>query len=182
MNRTQQLIEHTESMLRNVDMLLQVLDQSKADLKAQAVALREELAQLKKVPHSPRFVKYGHLASEESASSSPEPATLKSMHGDERRATLRRKGNPVPIDFLTHHDMGEPLSGWVMDRSLGGLSLLTDEEIPEGTFLSIRPTNAPSSFLWIECQVRNCKRERNSWRIGLQFMQEVTWEELRLFG
>jgi hypothetical protein len=61
----------------------------------------------------------------------------------DRRRSLRRKGNPVEILLGECEATREPLRGWVLDRSTGGLCLLTSEEIAPGTMLRVRACQAP---------------------------------------
>ena len=76
----------------------------------------------------------------------------------------------------------EPFQGWVIDRSSGGLCLLVDQQVKPGLVLSVRPTKCHPSFPWVQIRVRSCRAERNSWNLGCQFEQKMTWTELQLFG
>jgi hypothetical protein len=100
----------------------------------------------------------------------------------ERRASPRRKGNPVPVAIANGDEKAEPIQGWVVDRSSGGLRLLVDDAVPAGTVLKVRPTKAPPSFPWLQVKVKSCYPERKSWKLGCQFVQKVSWEQLQQFG
>jgi hypothetical protein len=100
----------------------------------------------------------------------------------EKRTSLRRKGKPVPIllrDAQASQDLGE---GWVLDRSRGGLYLVVPEPVAEGTFLSLRPVQAPDTMPWVRVQVRRCRPKGKRWGLGCRFESEVPWGELLQFG
>src|SRR5690348_8363345 len=50
----------------------------------------------------------------------------------ERRRALRRKGNSIEILVGDGDAAAEPVRGWVIDRSTGGLCLLLSEEVALG--------------------------------------------------
>src|SRR5207253_212568 len=58
----------------------------------------------------------------------------------ERRASVRRGGNPVSVLVTPTEHRTDPLSGWVLNRSSGGLGLLVDEALEIGTVVSVQPT------------------------------------------
>ncbi len=101
---------------------------------------------------------------------------------DERRSSLRLSGKPVSLRVRRPGSADDEFSCWVVDRSSGGLGIMSDENIAEGAVLSVRPTNAPEECPWIEVKVKYCKPEKGSWRIGCQFTHKMTWDKLRLFG
>jgi len=74
------------------------------------------------------------------------------------------------------------MNGWVLNRSGGGLCLLVDEEIAPGTVLTVTPHLGPATFEWIQVEVKSCRPERQSWLLGCQFLQKLSWDDLRPFG
>jgi len=78
--------------------------------------------------------------------------------------------------------MGEPTQGWVVDRSSGGVRILTDQSYALGSMLSVRPTKAPGTFPWIKIKVKSCRPERSSWSLGCQFVVKPSWAEMQMFG
>jgi hypothetical protein len=99
-----------------------------------------------------------------------------------QRTAPRRAGNPVPVLLSVPGSGGEPLQGWVLDRSSGGLRILIDQAFKADALLNVRPTKAHSSFPWIEVEVRSCQPERGSYNVGCQFTRKLTWAELQMFG
>jgi hypothetical protein len=181
------LIERTQSLLGQVQALHDLVESLRNDLIEHEEALLAQLALLEaeKPPEVMEQPKPRKLAPAPIVTEKPPPAAapeLKAVHGKERRASLRRKGNPVSVQVSDVEAMAEPFSGWIVDRSLGGVCVLTDFEFPVGTRLTVRPASAPETFPWIHTAVRSCRQERSSWKLGLQFAQPVTWEELRMFG
>lgn len=100
----------------------------------------------------------------------------------DRRAQPRRKGNPVSVQVSNSGATTEPMQGWVVDRSTGGLRLLVDQEIKPGTVLSVRPSKSHPGFTWVQIKVKSCRPERSSYNLGCQFMRKLTWTELQVFG
>ncbi len=100
----------------------------------------------------------------------------------ERRAEPRRKGNPVSVQVTHAPSGGDPVQGWVVDRSSGGLRILVDQEIKPGTVLNVRPTKSHPGFTWVQVKVKSCRPERSSYNLGCQFTRKLTWTELQVFG
>ena len=97
----------------------------------------------------------------------------------DRRATPRRPGNAVAIDL---QDGTALLEGWVRNRSLGGLCLLVDRAVPDGTPLKVRPHKAPDSVPWTTVKVKDCRPDDGWWELNCQFVQTPSWNVLLLFG
>ena len=102
--------------------------------------------------------------------------------GSERRTAPRRKGNPVPVKINDPTSNTEPLDGWVVDRSSGGVRILTDQSFKQGAQLTVRPAKAHAGFPWIKIEVRSCSPERGSFSLGCMFQQKPSWAELQGFG
>ena len=77
---------------------------------------------------------------------------------------------------------GEPLRGWVVNRSQVGLGLLVEEALEIGTVVQISPNTPGMNNLWFTVGVIHCAPERIRWRVGVQFGKHMSWDELRLFG
>ncbi len=98
----------------------------------------------------------------------------------ERRQSARRAGNIVSVQV--RRGAGELLSGWILDRSIGGLGLLMDEEIAVDTALYVRPTAASEDTPWIKAEARYSVSMGGSYRLGCRFVNNPTWQQLRVFG
>lgn len=114
----------------------------------------------------------------------PTPQPDPFVHGSasERRASLRRGGNPVAVLISDAETKLPPFQGWVLDRSMGGLCLSVDQAVPTGTVLSVRAANAPPNVSWVQVEVKNCRQEGSAWELGCQFLRTPTWGVLLLFG
>jgi len=100
----------------------------------------------------------------------------------ERRAASRRKGNPVEV-LITDADAAlEPVRGWVINRSIGGLCLLMSEELAPGTLLSVKPRQGPFGTPWVQAEVRCCNKDRSGYQVGCEFLRTPPWAVLLLFG
>lgn len=159
MDNTDQLIARTEDLLGQIETLQSVIHQLHADLRAHTDQLGQQLVKLRKQP----------------------PALPARPTGAaERRATPRRKGNPVPV-YMSSGE-GVTSRGWVVDRSLGGLRLMVDEARGPGTVLGVRPVKVHDDFPWVQVRVKNCYAERKSWNLNCQFMEKISGEDLQQFG
>jgi len=157
MDDSEKQIMEKERLLNDLEARLKAVDRIKRDLSGQAQNLRRQLSELRK------------------------PKNQRSPPEKERRATPRRQGNVVSVT-LTAHGREHSLSGWVMNRSGGGLCLLVDEEVPPGTVLTVTPHLGLIAFEWIQVEVKSCRPERKSWLLGCQFLHKHSWDDLRPFG
>jgi hypothetical protein len=100
----------------------------------------------------------------------------------ERRVALRRGGNPVAILISDAEAHAEPHPGWVVDRSTGGLCLSVPDAVAEGTVLSVRTTNAPTTVPWVQIEVKNCRLVGKEYELGCRFVRTPPWSVMLLFG
>ncbi len=172
MSTLQELIQRTEWLQHQVEEQQQTLDRLHGEL----VRHREELsARLDEPSHLPAVIS--------AADAEPEPITTADQDAESNRRSLpRRRGNPVPILIRRSATDAEPIAGWVIDRSPEGLCVLADREANVGALLSIRPTHHAEALQWFPIRIRNCRLERSAWILGCQFIQELSWDELRLFN
>jgi hypothetical protein len=114
----------------------------------------------------------------------PEPSIDPFVEGvfGEKRAALRRQGNPVAVLISDAKAAATPYYGWVLDRSVGGLLLSVETAVAVGTVMSVRPTNAPETAPWVQVEVKHCQEEGRTWRLGCQFLKTPSWGVLLLFG
>ena len=81
-----------------------------------------------------------------------------------------------------HNDREEPLHGWLLNRSTGGVALLVEEALETETTVQITPDAPGGAQRWVEVRVVYCCVERIRWRVGCQFLRRLPWDELRMFG
>jgi hypothetical protein len=101
----------------------------------------------------------------------------------ERRLAPRRYGDPVEVRLKSyeHADANCGSTGWVRDRSQGGLALSTDKPLDVGTWLRIRPTIVPDDVAWVDVLVKDVRPQGPRWVLGCQFVEEPPRELLLLF-
>ena len=101
----------------------------------------------------------------------------------EHRKSFRRTGNPIDVQYALPDAKKQPRLGWVFDRSVGGLGLVTAEAYSEGTVLAVRPSNGGDVAPWIEIEVRSCRPDSSGgFELGCQFLKTPPWSVLLLFG
>jgi hypothetical protein len=184
-------IEQKESLLAELEARLQALERIKRELSAQAQILRHQLAELKKAGNgtapvsgkerrsSPR--RQGNLVSVTIIQEvSKEESSTASAPGDVPEGNSCAEKGPAHPSSLASRP--SPMTGWVLNRSGGGLCLLVDDEVTPGTVLTVTPNIGPASFEWIQVEVKSCRPERQSWHLGCQFLQKLCWDDLRPFG
>jgi hypothetical protein len=98
------------------------------------------------------------------------------------RVAIRRSETSVPILILDPNDPDRPRNGFVVNRSLGGLGLALDDPVNVGTRLRLRPCDAPETTVWVEVEVRGCRRQGRSWEIGCQYVVMPSYNVMMLFG
>ena len=99
----------------------------------------------------------------------------------DRRGSKRRWLNPIPVRFIAPTD-AEPLNGIVVNRSAGGLAILTNHDFPEGTILMVRPLEAPESVPSVKVAVRHSRKAGGMRMLGCQYVQELPWNVKVWFG
>ena len=117
---------------------------------------------------------------------SRKPAEYDDDDGDDsfadRRASIRREGTPVQILMTAPSLRNGQGSGYVLDRSTGGLRVAVKSEIAAGTAMQVRAANAPESVPWVTVQVRSCRDSGPHFELGCEFEQTPPWNVLLLFG
>jgi PilZ domain len=101
--------------------------------------------------------------------------------GAERRRSRRRWFNPTVVSFYSPLQ-NEPLHGIVVNRSTGGLGMLSDAEFPEGTILFVRAVEAPAFISPVKVHVRHSRQAGRMWLVGCQFCDELPWNVKVWFG
>jgi hypothetical protein len=102
--------------------------------------------------------------------------------GAERRAHPRRSGNPISVLVTTEENADEPLRGFVLNYSAGGLGLLVEDALEVDTVVRVRPEGPLAGGPWVPVRVVYCLAERVRWRVGCQFLNTMSWGELRKFA
>ncbi|MBY0528192.1 MAG: PilZ domain-containing protein [Gemmataceae bacterium] len=100
----------------------------------------------------------------------------------ERRESYRRKGARVRVELADAEGGNELGSAWVVDRSAGGLCLLSTTELPAGVIFSVRPVHAPNGTPWARAEVKSCREADGEWEIGCKFVRQPSWSMMLLFG
>jgi hypothetical protein len=72
-------------------------------------------------------------------------------------------------------------TGWVRDRSPGGLGLATERPLDVGTWLRVRPTIVPDDVAWVDVLVKDVRPQGPRWVLGCQFVEVPPRELLMLF-
>jgi hypothetical protein len=102
--------------------------------------------------------------------------------GAEQRIGLRRTGNLISVLLAINPEWEEPLRGWVLNRSTGGLGLLVEDPLEVGSECYVRPSSDDFSSYWFPIRIISCARDHLRWRIGCQFLKDYSWSDLRGFG
>ncbi|MEZ6141735.1 MAG: PilZ domain-containing protein [Zavarzinella sp.] len=103
---------------------------------------------------------------------------------DERRKSIRREGMPTPLTIFDVNAKGKTYTyeAYVLDRSSGGIKVAIDKPIPVGTFLDVRPTNAPDTFDKVSLIVRSCRETQDYFVLGCEFEKPLDISQLLMFG
>jgi len=99
----------------------------------------------------------------------------------ERRQAPRRWGDPVQVFISDGGPATEPVRGWIMNRSAGGLGLSSAQPALEGALLSVRIAIAPETIPWTFLQVKSCIPSTGRWILGCQFVETPPREVLLMF-
>ena len=121
----------------------------------------------------------------------PTKPTMRSSHwvnhpgsGDpaDRRTSVRREGTPVKIVINSSAFKGGTGTGYVLDRSTGGLRIAMEAGMAPGSTLQIRASHAPETIPWVTVIIRNCKDAGAHYEVGCEFEKMPPWNVLLLFG
>jgi hypothetical protein len=115
----------------------------------------------------------------------PNPADVwmpPSKGPDERRRSVRRVGIPTAVQIIDPKKPKKKIGGYVLDRSSGGLRLAMEKPFSTGATLQVRPVNAPEESPWIDIIIRSCRDVGDYFETGGQFLEELPWHLLLLFG
>ena len=113
-------------------------------------------------------------------SQDPEIEFLRGITLD-RRTSPRRKGNSVEIQLVIPPST-QPIQGWIIDRSIGGLRVLLDREVPSGLIVQVRPGTNHTKLPWVDTTVKSCRLEGTYFDVGLQFVQTPNLNVMMQFG
>jgi hypothetical protein len=100
----------------------------------------------------------------------------------ERRNSVRREGAPVKVILSSPAFRNGTMSGYVTDRSTGGLRVVMEGGVAPGSTIMIRANHAPESTPWVTIIVRSCKDQGEHYELGCEFEKTPPWNVLLLFG
>jgi hypothetical protein len=100
----------------------------------------------------------------------------------ERRNSVRREGNLIPVLISDARAKAKPQQGWILDRSTGGLRIASRTEAPSGVVLSLRTADAPDTVPWVQIEVKSCVPVSDYYQLGCSFLETPPWNVLLLFG
>lgn len=103
-------------------------------------------------------------------------------YADRRTSTRREGGNPVKVLLASPVFKGGNQTGYVLDRSTGGLRLASSTGMPVGTSVQVRAAHAPDETPWVTVLVRSCKQNGKAFEMGCEFDKTPPWNVLLLFG
>lgn len=109
-------------------------------------------------------------------------AALVTQKPQHERKWSRREGNPVEVQISLSTKKSKVRSGYVIDRSPGGLGIFTHEPYVEGAALAVKPILADDLAPWIDVEVRACNPTSDGFEIGCKFIRTPPWSVLMLFG
>jgi hypothetical protein len=98
----------------------------------------------------------------------------------DRRVCPRRGGNAVQVQLRLDQDH-EPFAGLVLNRSAGGLGILSDRAVPVQAILQVRPDRG-KVVQWADAVVRSCRQEGEQFEVGLEFLGKPAWGYMMQFG
>jgi hypothetical protein len=116
------------------------------------------------------------------ASAARMKASASSGFARDKRKFLRRGGNDVPISVSDVLVQAEPTQGLVLNRSRGGLYLSVPQRVEVDRILAVRTPTFPPDLASVQLRVRHCKQKDDAWYLGCQFVEELPWNVLLMFG
>lgn len=100
----------------------------------------------------------------------------------DRRGAVRREGQPVRVTLASNTFRGGACDGYVIDRSTGGLKIVSPAAAAPGSTLQVRAADAPDTVGFVTLLVRNCRKSDDHFELGCEFEKTPPWNVLLLFG
>jgi hypothetical protein len=75
----------------------------------------------------------------------------------------------------------EPVRGWIVNRSTGGLGLSASQPALEDSVLNVRVAVAPDAAPWTLVRVKSCIPATGRWILGCQFVETPPREVMLMF-
>jgi hypothetical protein len=101
---------------------------------------------------------------------------------NDRRSAARRGGHPVTVQLSDPDEKAAASTGWVVDRSVGGLCLMVPQPAPIGSFWKVRPADAPRTTPPVLVEVRTCVAAGGEWKLNCRFSRTPSYGVLLMFG
>jgi two-component system, OmpR family, response regulator len=98
----------------------------------------------------------------------------------ERRGEPRLEGNSLRVQLITPKT-AEPSNGIVLNRSLQGMCVRTEQATPTGAVLNVRSEMMPIA-LWMAVEVKYCRQQNHHWVLGCRFLNAPSMDDLLQFG
>jgi hypothetical protein len=99
-----------------------------------------------------------------------------------RRQTPRGRGAPTRILILDKNGPKEPFSGYVINRSIGGLCVSLVQPLEEGSVVSVRPAKEAFDDTWYEVEVKYCRATDTGWEMGCEFLSRASSNTMLKFS
>lgn len=100
----------------------------------------------------------------------------------DRRESLRRRGQRVKVRLADAAGLDSLGTAWIVDRSTGGLGLISERPLAIGRVITLRPVHATNRMPGVEMEVKCCRDKGTSWELGCRFLQQPSWNMRVLFG
>lgn len=100
----------------------------------------------------------------------------------DRRGAVRREGQPVRVVLAANTFRNGVADGFVIDRSTGGLKILSQAAVAPGSTLQVRAVDAPDTVGFVTLIVRSCRQNDDHYELGCEFEKTPPWNVLLLFG
>jgi hypothetical protein len=87
--------------------------------------------------------------------------------------SFHRSGNPIPVLIAVNGVDEDATSGWVVERSLGGMTLMLDQEVPPGTQVRVRNARpACTRSSWTAATVKQIHPVGSSFKLVCRFVEK----------
>jgi hypothetical protein len=97
---------------------------------------------------------------------------------EDKRGSPRHAVRPSRVLVAETPEEANAMEGVLLNRSLGGLGLSLEKELPTGRIFQVLLT-ADGQPSWIPLQVRYCRPERGRWTVGCKFVDPAPGAGLR---
>jgi hypothetical protein len=91
-----------------------------------------------------------------------------------KRAEARIACDPVEVFIFAVSEPADTLTGYILNRSWGGVLVSTPQPFAQGTILRLHTPHNPKDLNWVHVEVRHCYQKEDQCLVGCKFIPKFS--------